>query len=143
MQKTEVKIKLLDWNSVMPTYAKEGDAGMDMTVTKVIKKSLFRIEYGFGIAMQPPQGTFVDLRPRSSIWKTRMLLSNSCGTGDAGYTGEYKAVFWKLPFISNPYKVGERALQMVLKKFEQVQFVEVSKLEQTERGSNGYGHTGK
>lgn len=138
----KVKIKRLTENSVIPTYAKDLDAGLDLTVTSV-KKSLFRVEYGFGIAIQPPQGYFVDIRPRSSVWKTRMLLSNGCGTGDAGYTGEYKAVFWKIPFLSKPYKIGERAVQIIIKRFEKVEFEEVEELSKTERGSGGYGSTGK
>lgn len=138
----KVKIKRLSEKAVIPTYAREGDAGMDLTVTSV-KKYLFRVEYGFGIAIQPPRGYFVDIRPRSSVWKTRMILSNGCGTGDSGYTGEYKAVFWKIPFFSKPYKIGERAVQIIIKRFEKVDFTEVNELSVTERGEGGYGSTGK
>lgn len=138
----KVKIKKLDKSAIIPKYAKDQDAGLDLTVTSV-KKSLFRVEYGFGIAIQPPQGYFVDIRPRSSVWKTRMILSNGCGTGDAGFTGEYKAVFWKTPFFSKPYKTGERAVQIIIKRFEKVEFEEVEELSETERGAGGYGSTGK
>ena len=75
----KVKIKKLFKDAVLPKQAKQGDAGIDLTVHRIIKKSLFKIEYGFGVAMELPPNTYADLRPRSSIHKFWMLLSNSCG----------------------------------------------------------------
>ena len=139
----KVKIKKLFKDAVLPKQAKQGDAGIDLTVHRIIKKSLFKIEYGFGVAMELPPNTYADLRPRSSIHKFWMLLSNSCGVADEGYRGEYKAVFYKIPFLSTPYKVGERAIQMILKNYHPVEFIEIDNLSESERGEGGYGSTNK
>jgi dUTP pyrophosphatase len=93
--------------------------------------------------MEIPDGYEGECRPRSSIHKTFMLLSNSPGTIDAGYRGEIMAVFYAIPFISKPYKVGERIFQLLIKKVSPVEFVETDKLSETDRGNGGYGSTGK
>jgi dUTP pyrophosphatase len=141
----KVKIKRLSKTAVIPKYAKKGDAGMDLTATRIKRIGLFRIQYFFDICLQPDkfENVFFDLRPRSSVHKTKMWLSNSVGTGDQFYTGEYSAIFYCIPFISKPYKVGDRVIQLITRRFEAVEFTEVEELESTERGAGGYGSTGK
>lgn len=81
----KVKIKLSD-GAVMPTYAKPGDAGMDLTAIseKVIVNEKFGyIEYGTGISLEIPEGYFIDIRPRSSISETGLFLANAPGTIDS------------------------------------------------------------
>jgi dUTP pyrophosphatase len=137
----QLKIKLN--GGVMPKKANKTDAGYDLTVSRIVKKSLFKITYGFGLSYEIPNGFYCDLRPRSSVHKTYMILSNCCGVGDAGYRGEVMAVFYKLPFISKPYKVGQRALQLIPMKLNSVELMQVETINETERGNKGYGSSGK
>ena len=78
----------------------------------------------------------------SSIHKKWLLLSNSIGTIDSGFTGEWRAVFYKIPFISTPYKAGERAVQVIFRQIIPTTFVIVNKLNPTERGEGGFGSSG-
>lgn len=90
-----------------------------------------------------PLNLSIDLRPRSSVWKTGMVLSNCEGTIDENYTGEISAVFYHL-FPDMPrYKVGDRVCQIKLGVAIPMEFEEVAELEETDRGANGYGSTGK
>lgn len=85
----------------------------------------------------------IDLRPRSSVWKTGMVLSNCTGTIDEGYTNEISAVYYHV-FPNMPrYKVGDRVGQIKIGCALPVAFEEVTELEERERGLNGYGSSGK
>ena len=85
----------------------------------------------------------IDFRPRSSIWKTGMVLSNSVGTIDDLYRGEVSAVFYHV-FPNMPrYKVGDRIGQIKLGFTLPIEFEEVDELSDTERGDGGYGSTGR
>lgn len=86
-----------------------------------------------------------DLRPRSSVHKTEMVLANSCGVLDRNYRGEVKAFFYKVGKHVKPYEVGDRILQLIITNAdpEEVEFVEVDDLEETNRGIGGFGSTGK
>ena len=143
----KVKIKKLSENVVIPTYAKEGDAGMDVVATRIINETLDSITYGTDIALEIPEG-FVGLAfPRSSIRKTHLHLSNSVGVIDSGYRGELQATFKKIQGISNNaldnYKVGDRIFQLMIIPHPTIQFIEVDELTTTERGEGGFGSTGK
>ena len=121
-----VKIKKLDPNAVIPTYSKFGDAGMDLTVTKIITQSTYDITYGFGIAIEVPVGYVGLVFPRSSIRKMELLLSNSVGVIDSGYRGEIQATFKKVEGIDGSYyKVGERAAQIMIIPYPKVSFIEI------------------
>lgn len=143
----KVKIKKLSSDAIIPTYAKEGDAGMDVVATKIINETLDSITYGTDIALEIPEG-FVGLAfPRSSIRKTHLHLSNSVGVIDSGYRGEIQATFKKIQGISNNaldnYKVGDRIFQLMIIPHPTIQFQEVDELTTTERGEGGFGSTGK
>ena len=84
----------------------------------------------------------IDARPRSSIWKTGMILSNCEGTIDELYTGEISAVFYHVMPNMPRYKVGQKVVQIKLGATLPMEFVEVDELDETERGANGYGSTG-
>ena len=143
----KVRIKKLNENAVIPTYAKEGDAGMDMVATRIINETLDSITYGTDIALEIPEG-FVGLAfPRSSIRKTHLHLSNSVGVIDSGYRGEIQATFKKIQGVSNNalnnYKVGDRIFQIMIIPHPPIEFKEVEELTNTERGEGGFGSTGK
>ena len=143
----KVKIKKLSPDAVIPTYAKEGDAGMDMVATRIINETLDSITYGTDIALEIPEGFVGLVFPRSSIRKTHLHLSNSVGVIDSGYRGEIQATFKKIQGISNNaldnYKVGDRIFQLMIIPHPTIQFQEVDELTTTERGEGGFGSTGK
>lgn len=90
-----------------------------------------------------PLNLSLDFRPRSSVWKTGMVLSNCEGTIDEGYIGEVSAVFYHVMPQMPRYKVGDRIGQIKLGFTLPIEWEEVESLENTDRGSNGYGSTGK
>ncbi len=143
----KVKIKKLSPEAIIPTYAKQGDAGMDMVATKIINETLDSITYGTDIAIEIPEGFVGLVFPRSSIRKTHLHLSNSVGVIDSGYRGEIQATFKKVQGISNNaldnYKVGDRIMQIMIIPHPSIQFEEVEELNNTERGEGGFGSTGK
>jgi len=93
----KVKIKRLHIDAIIPSYATQGDAGMDMTaVTAYIDESGLFIEYGTGISVEIPEGYVGLLFPRSSLSKTSLILANHVGVVDSGYRGEIKFRFKEL-----------------------------------------------
>lgn len=135
-----VKIKKLDSRAVIPTYAKNGDAGMDLVITRIINESKLDITYGFGISLEIPEGYMGLIFPRSSIRKYDLILTNSVGVVDSGYRGELQATFKKLG--AHEYEVGDRGAQIVILPYPQIEFQEVEELSNTERGKGGFGSTG-
>lgn len=105
--------------------------------------------YGLGFILQPINdfdGTNIrgfNLRARSSVWKTGMVLSNSQGTVDENYTGEISAVFYHVMPDMPRYKVGDKVCQICLERTEVLEFIETNELRTTSRGDNSYGSTGK
>jgi dUTP pyrophosphatase len=139
-----VKVKKLDPNAVIPSYSKVGDAGMDLTITKVIENTSFSVSYGFGIAMEIPKGYVGLVFPRSSVRNQDLILSNCVGVIDSGYRGEIQATFKKTNGLDSlKYKVGERGAQIIILPYPQVYMTEVPELSDSERGEGGFGSTGK
>lgn len=145
-----IKFKKYHEDAKLPVKSHNSDACYDVVATS--KKDLGdgRIEYGLGFGIQGPDigetelPFQFDFRARSSIHKTGMILSNSIGTGDYGYTGEYKAVFYKIIPELPDYEVGDRILQMQMTtSITPLEFEEVEDFEETDRGDGGFGSTGK
>jgi len=140
---TLVKVKKLDPNAVIPSYSKVGDAGMDLTITREIENTSFSVSYGFGIAMEIPQGYVGLVFPRSSVRNQDLILSNCVGVIDSGYRGELQATFKKTQGLDSiKYKVGERGAQIIILPYPTIYMTEVPELSNTERGSGGFGSTG-
>ena len=142
-----VKIRKLIESAKIPQYAKEGDAGLDLTATN-ISYDADNVIYHSGLSVEIPQGYVGLLFPRSSNSKTQYYLTNSVGVIDSGYRGEIKAVFKHrdsdvCQMRHPPYAVGERFAQLIIMPYPHIQFDEVTELSQTERGNGGYGSTGK
>ena len=137
----KVRIKKLSENAVIPTYAKDGDAGMDLVITSIITKNLGDVTYGFGIALEIPKGFVGLVFPRSSIRKTDLILSNSVGVIDSGYRGEIQATFKRSGVYV--YAVGDRGAQIMIIPHPPIEFEEADELSDTERGEGGFGSTGK
>jgi dUTP pyrophosphatase len=81
--------------------------------------------------------------PRSSISKTGLMLSNSCGTIDSGYRGSITFKFLIINNMQTQYEAGDRIGQIIIRKLEYVEFVEVDELGESERGAGGFGSTGR
>jgi len=139
-----VKIKKLSENAVIPTYAKDGDAGMDLVATRIISNTTFDVSYGTDLVMEIPNGFVGLVFPRSSIRKYELILSNSVGVIDSGYRGELQATFKKENGLDSlAYKVGDRIAQIMIIPYPPIEFDEVAELSDTERGDGGFGSTGK
>ena len=171
--KLEIKIKKLHEAAVVPTYAHDTDCGMDLTAVSKTFDEYGNVVYGFGLAFEIPEGYAGFIFPRSSNHRSRLLLTNSVGIVDSGYRGEVTAKFAQRTSVSIPtkfwsrikfwllgkldngdlrtweacnlcnYKVGERVAQMVILPYPKVTFEEVEELSESERGTGGYGSTGK
>ena len=140
----KVRIKKLNENAVIPSYAKDGDAGMDLVATKIISNTTFDVTYGTDLAMEIPNGFVGLVFPRSSIRKYELILSNSVGVIDSGYRGELQATFKKENGLDSlAYKVGDRIAQIMIIPHPPIEFDEVDELSDTERGDGGFGSTGK
>lgn len=109
----------------------------DLVVENEFGKELLRIQ------QDRDWNVSIDLRPRSSIYKTGMVLSNAVGTVDDLYRGEVSAIFYHV-FTEMPrYRVGDRIGQIKLGFTLPIEFEEVDELGRTLRGDGGYGSTGR
>lgn len=135
----EVKIKRVHPDAVLPSYARPGDAGMD--IVSVGKKETEKyLEYQTGLKLEVPEGHVCLIFPRSSVSKTDLMLCNSVGVLDSGYRGELVFRFQK--FGEEIYEVGDRIGQIMIVPYPNVEIKEVSELKDSVRGEGGWGSTG-
>ncbi len=141
-----IRFKKLVVDAIIPTYAKLGDAGLDLTaISKEDKGETPEgfIEYGTGIAIEIPEGFVGYIFPRSSITNKPMILKNSVGVIDSGYRGEIKLRFLAdLDNVDKNYKIGERIGQLIIMPIPIIKLEEVEELTNSERGVGGHGSTG-
>lgn len=135
-----IKIRKLHKEAVIPTKAHATDAGCDLYATSCHYDNGLII-YGTGIAVEIPEGYVGLVFPRSSIANTHLTLSNSVGVIDSGYRGEVMAKFRKGG--SRGYNVGERIAQLIILPYPEVVFEEAEELSDSDRGTGGYGSSGK
>ena len=139
-----VKVKKLNDKAYIPTYSKLGDAGMDLKITSIIENTSFSVTYGFGIAMEIPKQYVGLIFPRSSVRNQELILSNCVGVIDSGYRGELQATFKKTNGSdSMKYDVGDRGAQIIILPYPKIYMTEVPELSDTDRGTGGFGSTGK
>ena len=148
----KIRVKKLNPNAVIP-YKAEGhqnDYCFDCVAVSCEEVAPNVYKYGLGLAFEIVRndGTTeiirsIDIRPRSSVWKTGMVLSNCVGTVDEQYRGEVAAVFYHVLPNMPKYEVGDRVVQICLGKTENIEFEEVDELSETVRGTGGFGSTGK
>jgi len=167
-----VKVKKLVPEAIIPSYAKPGDAGMDLVATSVDHSNEHYIEYGTGLAVEIPEGYVGLIFPRSSNSKKDLQLCNSVGVIDSGYRGEIKLRYRriinptpkrnfvvtdvefqeelksKVPILRikadfSCYGVGDKVGQIIIIPIPLISFNEVQKLSETVRGDGGFGSTGK
>ncbi|APM38530.1 dUTP diphosphatase [Clostridium kluyveri] len=140
----ELLVKRINKEAILPFYAHEGDAGLDLfSVEEVLIKPMERKLIATGIKIQLPPNTEGQVRPRSGLALAHgITLLNSPGTIDEGYRGEIKVLMINLGQENFLIKKGMKIAQMVIKPIEQVLIKEVVELKDTERGEGGFGSTG-
>ena len=130
----------------LPAYATSQSAGMDLRANIDAPITLHPMERRLiptGLHIALPAGYEAQVRPRSGLaLKHGLTVLNSPGTIDADYRGEIGVLLINLSQEDFVINDGERIAQMVIARHEQADFVVVEKLDQTERGDGGYGHTG-
>lgn len=154
----KVKIKKLSPNGIIPKYAKQGDAGLDLTATSKEYDEHGNVVYGTSLAIEIPFGYVGLLFPRSSNAKYDLLNTNAVGVIDSGYRGEimmkYKQTIvetWREDYnyvnhqylSKSDYNIGDRIGQLIIIPYPQIEFEEVEELSESERGIGSYGSSGK
>ena len=156
----KVRFKKLRDNAKLPTKAHDDDFCYDVYACDrtEVAPNVYKYPLGFAVQIDPDENfglkewneelldkldLSIDFRPRSSVWKTGMVLCNSCGTVDRGYTGEVSAYFYHIMPNMPRYQPGERVAQMKIGFTLPIQFEVVDELEETERGDGGFGSTGQ
>lgn len=139
----KVRFKKLHPNAVVPKKAHDSDAGFDLVATSVGFEGGCWVCHT-GLAFEIPEGYMGLVFPRSSIVKKDMSLSNAVGVIDSHYRGEVTGKFRLAGMLEFPkYDVGERFAQLIIMPYPEIEFEESDELSETDRGSGGYGSTGK
>ena len=143
----KVLLKKLDPEVLLPSYKTRGSSGMDLMAflkepIKILPSTSCLIPTGISIAI--PEDVEIQIRPRSGLAaKSNISVLNTPGTIDSDYRGELKIILFnhgKKDFIVNN---NDRVAQMVLMPIIKIDFQEVNELQETMRGSGGFGSTGK
>jgi len=144
---TAIEIKVVNKGSQpLPEYAMPGDAGMDLRANidqPVLLKSLDRHLFPTGLHIKLPEGFVAMVHPRSGLAiKHGISCANAVGVIDSGYTGDIGVELINLSKEDYVVQPGERIAQLVIQEYVKGVFVPVDKLDETERGEEGFGHTG-
>lgn len=155
----KIKVKKLHENAVVPKYATSGSAGMDLVATSRTIDEYGNLVYGIGLAFEIPKGYVGLIFPRSSVSKHPLSMKNCVGVIDSDYRGEVTVKFglFAHKFVEKSngrivadscgsghiYEVGDRVAQIIIIPYPEIAFEEAEELSKTERGSGGYGSTGK
>jgi dUTP pyrophosphatase len=138
----DVKIRKVHPDAVIPFRAHATDAGMDVTAISMEMTEDY-VEYDTGLQFQLPEGYAMLIFPRSSNSKKALLLCNSVGILDAGYTGNLKLRF-KLTtegYTEKIYNPGDKVGQIMIIPYPEINFIETEVFNETERGDGGFGST--
>jgi len=142
-----MQIKIINQSKhALPEYETPHSAGMDLRAnidSPITLNPLERAMIPTGLFIELPDGYEAQIRPRSGLAiKQGISLVNAPGTIDSDYRGEIKAIVVNLsntPFVIND---GERICQMVVARYERVEWTPTEQLTETVRGAGGFGHTG-
>lgn len=142
-----MKIRIINnGHQLLPVYATEKSAGMDLRANidePIVLHPMERRLINTGLHIALPDGFEAQVRPRSGLaLKHGVTVLNSPGTIDADYRGEIMVLLINLSQQDFVIRDGERIAQLVVARYEGAQWVEVECLDETERGTGGYGHTG-
>ena len=142
----KVKIKKLHKDAIIPTYATEGSACVDLYTIEdyIFKPNEFVKFVRFGISIEIPEGYYGEIYNRSGLSAKKEIVIISSGIIDCDYRGELfipMRLIADIPVVS--IKKGDRVAQLIIKKYEKIDFKEVVDLNSTKRGFGGFGSTGK
>lgn len=141
-----IKVKIISDSGIYPEYETEGSAGMDIRAyidEPVIIKPGERKLIPTGLRIQLPVGYEAQIRARSGLAiKNGITLINAIGTIDSDYRGEIKVGLVNLSDEDHVIENGDRIAQMVIAEYKRAVLEPAEDLEETERGSGGFGHTG-
>ena len=143
-----MKVKIVN-NSrfALPEYQTPLSAGLDIRANldeSVTLRPLERAMIPTGLFVELPEGCEMQIRPRSGLAaKHGITVLNSPGTIDADYRGEIKVILVNLSNEPFTIESGERIAQMIVARYEQIEWLPVEELGATERGAGGFGSTGK
>lgn len=141
-----MKVKIKSESGLLPFYETEGSAGMDLRAyihEPVIVRPGQRALIPTGLSIELPVGYEAQIRARSGLAiKKGIGLVNGIGTIDSDYRGEIKVILINWGEEDFIIENGDRIAQMVIAKYERIQWEEAEDLSDTERGSGGFGHTG-
>jgi dUTP pyrophosphatase len=143
-----MKVKVINRSvNALPQYETSGSAGMDLRAnidTPIQLESLERKIIPTGLFIELPEGYEAQIRPRSGLSiKKGLSLVNSPGTIDSDYRGEIGVIMINLSKETQTIEPSERVAQMVITRYEQSTWYEVVELSDSERGTGGFGSTGK
>jgi len=144
----KVKVRIINQSSnPLPEYATEGSAGMDLRANiekPVTLQPMERMLIPTGLFIELPDNYEAQVRPRSGLAiKHGLTCLNTPGTIDSDYRGEIKVIIINLSQEPHTIQHGDRIAQMVLAKVEKIKWKAVDKIQSTDRGEGGFGHTGK
>ncbi|MBU3073061.1 dUTP diphosphatase [Clostridium estertheticum] len=139
-----VKVKKINELAILPQYAHEGDAGLDLfSVEEKIIMPGETVLVHTGIQIELPKDTEAQIRPRSGLaLKNSITVLNTPGTIDEGYRGEIGIILINHGKIDFRVEKNMKIAQMVIKPVLKVSIVEVYELNSTQRGKGGFGSTG-
>lgn len=150
MEEVKVKVKRLADNAVIPSYAHGSDAGMDVVAASKSVDSYGNTVYGLGFAMEivGDDDLYGNIQPRSSISKKDLVMANGEAIIDHDYRGEVMLKFVRVKKDNTikgirEYEIGDKIGQLIIKRRPKIVIEEVAELSETERGSGGFGSTGK
>ncbi len=142
-----MRMKIKSESGFIPAYETKGSAGMDLRASnphKIILLPGERYLVPTGLFIELPQGFEAQIRPRSGLAiKFGIGMVNGVGTIDSDYRGEIKIPLINLGQLAFEICKGDRIAQMIVSRYEHVDWEETEMIEDTERGPGGFGHTGK
>jgi len=138
-----IKVKKMNENAIIPSKNRTSDSGYDISIISYKSKGNGIYFCDTGIAIEPPKGYYFDLIGRSSLPKNNFHFLGGVGVIDMEYRGSIKLMFQQidksLPLPELPFKCA----QIIPRKIDHFDIIEVNELEETERGQKGFGSTGK
>jgi dUTP pyrophosphatase len=148
MLKPSITIPVINRSAFpLPVYATIGSSGLDVRANieqPITLQSLERTLVPTGLFVEIPLGYEIQVRPRSGLAvKQGLTCLNTPGTIDADYRGEIKVILINLSQEPQIIQPGDRIAQLVLQAIELIEWKSVDQLNETDRGSGGFGHTGK
>lgn len=142
----KLKIKLLNERAILPTRGTDEAAGWDIYIPaekEFIISPFKQVVINTGLSVEIPSGYYLALVPRSSISKKGLIIPNSPAIIDSDYRGEISIMVQNVSQKLYVFYPRDRIAQLILHKYEEIEFEQVEQLSETKRGTGGLGSTGR